>query len=157
MGCWAETNFGIPSLVVKRLSQSEIMGRRIKRLLHVRKAQTRTGIVRLRVELKQFIDDIIRDGGEEYFQIGRNIGSGVDPCPCLPVGFVLFVRDDHRATEIESLLVQLRLVRVRHKVTVHPGLKLVGIAIDGFGCRSVQCCKVHFAHACQMATVTADR
>lgn len=135
------------------------MGSQIKRLSHIGKAESLAGVARGGVQLECLLDDVVGDRGEEYAEVGGDVlprGDGRLSLICSSIDFVLLVGDDHRAGEVEVLLMQLSLVGVCDKVTVNTGLKLVVVGIvevvGGVG----QVCEGDAAQTVQVATSAAN-
>lgn len=74
----AQRDHCIPCVVVKSLSNCQIMCNQIERLFHVGEAQAWAGVIGLGVQFQKLIDNVIGDGREENSQVGGHILGGVD-------------------------------------------------------------------------------
>lgn len=166
----------IPSLVSKCLSKCKIVRGQIKGLLHIGEAQSRTGVVRFWVEIKDDLDLVIGDGWEEDSEFGGDVYGGVDAGVCLSVGFVLFVGDDHGAGKVEALLVELcfvcfnnvsikvekcyrelrKLTGISNDVSVNARLELISISSLNSACSSSESVEVNSSHAAKRTPCAAN-
>ena len=73
-----QRDHSIPCIVVKSLSNCQIVCDQIERLFHVGEAQAWAGVIRLGVQFQKLIDDVIGDGREENSQVRGHILRGVD-------------------------------------------------------------------------------
>jgi len=110
MSSRSQSTKSVPGLVVHGMGCSKVVSSQVEVLLHISKSKTRARVVGFGVEFEDFLDHAVFDGREEDSQVSSDILGGIDTRVRLAVSFVLFVSDDHGATEVKAALVKLSLV-----------------------------------------------